>query len=934
MEDWSPEDAASLIPTPPKGKPFYSVSKQRAQQQIRNASSCRDISLKRQRLQAALAAANVAGLPEAVLISTEEELIFTSGATQARRERTPTPEPPTSKLQPMRAVSPVRLRSLGNLTFGPSVVAFLTLRDDGIAELRDAADPYGPPSQTCHVFDDQTLPSAQVHAVLQDGDRGGALPLDFSHQALWELFFFCEPFRAVIAVVDVLRPSGQMLCSQLLSKGPQGPLVGVIAACPGLDTPAPFAGPSFGALSASLCLGGEKLGLGGFGWAGAGVFGRCLALADRAVAYDGGWPSARLGQLAFGLASAAEASQGPGGMAGSYLFGQEAGSPEELVRAESIYAWLQGAGQSAHTSRAWVSHFAQCGVREAELNDGPMWMESATRLGRWPHLSAGSQPVAGGQEEEAEENADEDEATMEAAAAAKAAAAEKAAATAKVKGPWADTLPENLPLSPDICSPIAGDLKVVVPFGLAATALLGELGMQMDVGSFTALNPGALPDTLSAAVLQQAEVLFLVDCSDPRIIQWPVEVWTQWIAAMSKGDGVLVAMVLLPGVDAPESQWYMSLLALRVLIESFSFVIFAEGSERQRACWSTAGLLDKAVPMKLMAAHLSPFPRLHFAIAYAGSDSKLMVDSLDSACCVSGSTLPAQPPSQEARQALLQQFAKAGVGGEAVKSASDAVGNLLQELVGHCGFRIKDDATAVVTKTDGEQELEEGMQEEGEAGDVTAEGGAPPADPEVTEGEEAKPSDDPEDAAGAGDAPLGAESEAVFGTTTSAEVAPGATLLSFVIGSHGATAELANTLQVRGDELLNGSEGPSLAYPVCCYGYGCAPPKPWGVSWGTPRTEVVAFAVHTRKIFSIMARILVGMDDEAFSLDRELVASEPDRELVAPEAPPSEVIQEPTTEGELSAEDAAFLKIQHDEKSAAALKIQQAFQRRKSNEQS
>jgi hypothetical protein len=430
MEDWQRlprEEFEKLVqPPPPRKNPHYCVARQRAHQQIHNTHGCRDISLKRKRLQDALVAATDAGLDDTVIDSTRDELTFAKGVEDSRLHRKETPEPPPFQEQPMRSVTPVRLRSLGNLQFGPGIVAFLNLRDDGIAELRDVADPSGPPLQTCQVFEKMSTPAAEVFATMHEKVPGTP---EFSHQSLWELFFFCEPFRAVVAVVDVLRPSGQVLCSQLLSKGPQGPLIGVIAACPSNDTPVPFAGPSYGAMSALLCLGCEGRGLGGFRGAGGGVFGRCLAMVDRAVAYDGGWPSPKLGLLAFQLASAAEASESAGGMAGSFLFGCEPGSPEELARAESTHMWLQDAGKFMQASHAWAHHFSKCAILNSEHKDGLMWIDETARCGFWPHMcetSAGESPPEAG----ADEVDEEDEAQAEAVAAAKAAAAENAAAKA------------------------------------------------------------------------------------------------------------------------------------------------------------------------------------------------------------------------------------------------------------------------------------------------------------------------------------------------------------------------------------------------------------------------------------------------------------------------------------------------------------------------
>merc|ERR1719401_2789661 len=121
----------------------------------------------------------------------------------------------------------------------------------------------------------------------------------FDYAALQDMLEEVTPYRAIVAMVDPLRPGGQILCSRVLTRGPQGMLCGVVAAVPSVDTPPPFAGPSYGALSALLCLGGETIGLGGNAWTGGGVFGRALGFADRAAAYRGGWPSEGAGRLCY-----------------------------------------------------------------------------------------------------------------------------------------------------------------------------------------------------------------------------------------------------------------------------------------------------------------------------------------------------------------------------------------------------------------------------------------------------------------------------------------------------------------------------------------------------------------------------------------------------------------------------------------------------------
>lgn len=903
----------------PKVPQPYSVARQRAQQQIRSARGCRDIELKHQRLAAALDAAAIVGLPDPVIFDAREELCYAQGAAEAREVRAPTPEPPSSQLPAMRPVTPVALRSLNNVQFSLNQVAFLHLRDDGVAELLDAVDPSLQATHFCRVFDEGSLPTGQVHAVIQDYDRPAVPQVNFSHQALWELITFCAPFRAVIAVVDVLRPGGQLLCSQLLNRGPQGPLVGVIAACPGLDTPPSLAGPAYGALSACLCLGSQKLGLGGVGWAGGGVFGRCLAIADRAVACDGGWPSPRLSQLAFNLVAVAELAQGPGGMDGPFLFGCEPDSAEECARSETIYAWLQGASQCCHTTRAWVSYFTECGIFESEHNEGPLWLDASVRLGRWPHMKGYGAEVHEGQQEEAEE--DEAEVDAEVAAATKAP---QAKAEAKVKGPFAGVQPSELPLAPPLRGPLPSESKVAVPFGAEAAALLSDLASQQSAGnSFTLLPVEALPTSLPDGVLQKAEVIFVVDFADPSVVSWPVEIWPQWTAAVKAVGGVLMAAVLLPGADAPDHHWYSALVALNSLIEDFSFAVFLQASDFARARLALSGLLDRAVPLKQMVAHLSPLDRLHFAIAYAGMDFRDMATrALDVACCVAPIPSDLECPSAETRQGLLEQFGRVGLDTAAVKQAKNGIAQLLQELASQCGGVLQEDVAQIADESVPVMGIEAGD----EAGEAVAEDATPPdaapaetpAEPQVEGAGEAEPAAfDVGDAQGQFEGGLAQPAEDGGGDVM---VSQSATLLSFVIGSCNAAAEMEETLKAHGEQLEDGPNGPSLVYPAFSYGFGCVPPKPWGVSWASERPEAVALVVHSRMIISICSRILFGVDDAAFKISRgEVAAFAPPGGEEQTFAPDEEATFEPPAAEEIDAVE------------MAALKIQQAVRRRSSN---
>jgi hypothetical protein len=248
-----------------------------------------------------------------------------------------------------------------------------------------------------------------------------------------------------------------------------------------------------------------------------------------------------------------------------------------------------------------------------------------------------------------------------------------------------------------------------------------------------------------------------------------------------------------------------------------------------------------------------------------------MAGDADSTCLVSPQPVPATPPSPEVRQQVIQKFESCGVSSDVIKSASATVASFLQELNRNCGSQVKKEVVDDVAKGGEELAQEDAVdQEDGQS--PNAEEAAPPQEEkaEEVEGDAPPAVDEPFDV-GAVDAQL---DDAKSSTAANAETS--ASLLSFVIGNNNAAAGLENAFQVSGDELSGGPEGPSLAYPACCYEYGCLPPKPWGIAWDNQpkRTEVVAFVAHARKLFAIAARILIGVDDEAYLLDREVLDPE------------------------------------------------------------
>merc|ERR1712070_972550 len=105
------------------------------------------------------------------------------------------------------------------------------------------------------------------------------------------------------------------------------------------------------------------------------------------------------------------------------------------------------------------------------------------------------------------------------------------------------------------------------------------------------------------------------------------------------------------------------------------------------------------------------------------------------------------------------------------------------------------------------------------------------------------------------------------------------------------------------------------------------------------RSEVVAFVVQTRMIFNIFARILIGIDDDAFSLDRTIVEPaivDVDQEVAEGEAGDQLAVGEEQVDDATLAAEADVLEADDAELEAAALKIQKAArarQARKSQEE-
>jgi hypothetical protein len=856
MEEDPSESAA---PT----NPYYSVARQRARQRLHNAHKCHDVDLRAKRLAAALHHAERAGLSPDVLGPTQEELDFVKGVKKALEERPCEPDVPSSGPLEARPVTPVYIKGPLSETVMPGVVALLTLTDNGIAELRDAANPSDPPFMSRTVFDEEAVRPAPSFSLLRrDFD---ATKDNFNYAALQVLLEGCNPHRAIVAVVDPLRPGGQILCNRCLRDGPQGLLCGVVAAVPSVDTPSPLSGPSYAAISVLLCLGSESLGLGGVAWSGGGVFGRALGFADRAAAYLGGWPSAGLGRLAYRVAVSADRALLAGGSAGEFHFGYPPGSAAEAARAQAVRSWLKGGTQACHTSRAWVHHFASNGVEAHAHNEGPMWLYSAEKAGRWPGFP--EQPVTAalnGEEEGGEPDAtaaveadDGDEnAEADAASAAKEAAAVAAVAQE-------EDIPDDcvkVPPGETVALPPAAlktPVKYAVHFGSRASELVS--GVINRGAKFSAMNSMESPESCTEPF---GEALIVVDLSDPMVLTWPSGVWKEWVAWSRLNGSVLSCAAILPSESANSLTWNSIILALESFIENFGLVIWLGDTDcdNSKLELALAGLLNSSVSFACLAAHLSPVEQQHFAVAYHAPSAALFqtmaANKIADVCCVAA---PAITDRGDCNTTELQKKAP----GINFDDVATSVHSFLFEYLRNCGSKVRDvepEAPVAAAPVDsgepGEGKGADGaqVQEPGAAADEAADTAEPAAD-SADAGAEA-------DGAAAEDVGDG-DAGNVSGRPVSAPPTPfvsEAKLLAFVVGEANAAAELEEMITVRGQGVLdNIVEGPSLAYPNCAYGFDCVAPRPWGASWDEERKDVVMYAVHSRTIYAIMARIVAGL---------------------------------------------------------------------------
>jgi len=363
-----------------------------------------------------------------------------------------------------------------------------------------------------------------------------------------------------------------------------------------------------------------------------------------------------------------------------------------------------------------------------------------------------------------------------------------------------------------------------------------------------------------------------------------------------------VGYVLLPANDAPDLDWNLLVPALHAFIELFDLVIWLQidvaSDEQARA--SLEALLDPAVPLCALQAHLSPYRRLHFAVPYCAPTAENLVADLQAACCVA----PAFSLGQDVnRQAVMEEFDSAGIEAQEVNFSIGNIDAVEQELRRHCGFRVVEEVQ------NQKPAASEGAGEETE--DLKAEGAGEEADAEANDG-----AAEDELQGATAEAPAGGEAGQAPDESSGAGEA---SLLSFFIGQPDVGASVEEAMKLRGAELLDGEEGPSLAYPVASYGFGCVPPRPWGTTWSSARTEVVVFAVQTRLIWAIIKRILGGLTGDESAAEgnawEEQLQSEAPRqeeEGMPFEQGPEQGLaaEEKMSELELSIAEAAAVRIQ------------------------
>lgn len=377
------EDAAVAVAggSSPSSAP-YSVAKYRLQRQLDAAATANDTDAVIRRMTHAIKEAQQGEVGGLALYQEELATIHTMSQAESWKPPSLLPmglEPPLRGITPRRLPpTPSEVRSRIEVGDAASVVGLLTLSDAGVAELRDASQIDKGVVASVQVFDPSQLPDKGPLVVLP---RGSGV---FNHLALRDLVEEqASPFARLVAVIDPDCLGSQLLVSQLLRHGPQGPLNSVVCALPATVTEAGHVGPEHLPLVASLCLGSAEFGM-GRGESGC-VFGRAVAIVERGTALSQtgvGWPFS-VASVALAVAALGTEVEERPASKGQWLFHPPA--PESLEEAEPPPAPAAEAGEEGEEGGEAEPAPAADGAEGDEAQEKPPEPEKATYTGTNVH---------------------------------------------------------------------------------------------------------------------------------------------------------------------------------------------------------------------------------------------------------------------------------------------------------------------------------------------------------------------------------------------------------------------------------------------------------------------------------------------------------------------------------------------------------------------
>lgn len=508
----------------------YSVARHRVQRQLEVAAEASDPDVLVRRLTHAIKTASNVGIEDLAMyqegleaVQNQSSLAQTDAASQWVPSLMPLGiAPPPNFITPRRlSATPASVRARIDAGEVASLVAILTLTENGVAELRDASAPAGGVTHQTRVFDPSQVVPGKAHWAVRRGFNV------FDHLALRDLLEDpVLPYARVVAVIDPLYPGSQILASQLLRHGPQGPLNSVVCVLPGSGTAQDMAGPEYLPIVAALCLGGGELGAGqgALGFA----FGRALAIVERGSAYEGNWPESVAGVALQAASRGTEVEERPTGT-GQWLFyppapevvedeaatpspaptagegeegeeggaaeappaeaapegedGEETEKPPEPEKASytgaQVHAWLFNGLNQCYASNSTIERLCSDGVLEEEARGCKDWLAKVEKSGFWG-------PVAGVRAETVrlreEERLAREEAKREAKRQAKAekkrlaeeAAAAEAAAVAAAEAAAAAEVEAALAAEKEAAEAAERAAAAEVEAALAAEAAAAE----------------------------------------------------------------------------------------------------------------------------------------------------------------------------------------------------------------------------------------------------------------------------------------------------------------------------------------------------------------------------------------------------------------------------------------------------------------------------